>query len=283
MTLHLWMANKLITMLKKISLAIGLLFWGYLAIAQNYPPKSNTLVTDYTNTLSAADKQQLENKLVAFDDSTSTQIAIVIIKSVGDYDINEYGAGLGRNWGIGQQGKNNGVLILVALDDRKLTIQTGYGVEGTLPDVIAQQIRLNDINPRFKQGDYFGGLDAATDDIIRYTKGEYKAPKNNTDNDTNNAQPDNNSGGSIAILVLIIVVILWIIFRNRGGGGQVIGSRGGASPFWWFMAGSMLGNSGNGGWGGFSGGGNDSGSGGGGDFGGFGGGDFGGGGSGGSW
>ena len=269
-------------MFRKLLSVIGLLLLGFVAIAQNYPPKSNTLVTDYTNTLSAAEKQQLENKLVAFDDSTSTQIAIVIIKSVGDYDINEYGAGLGRNWGIGQKGKNNGVLILVAINDRKLTIQTGYGVEGALPDVIAQQIRLNDINPRFKQGDYYGGLNAATDDIIRYTKGEYKAPKNDA---TNNAKGDNDSGGSIVIFVLIIIVILWIIFRNRGGGGQVIGSRGGASPFWWFVAGSMWGGGGDsGGWGSSSGGGNDSGGGGGGgDFGGFGGGDFGGGGSGGSW
>ena len=105
-------------MLKKTSIIFILLFSGLVAFSQQYPPKSNTLVTDYTNTLSAADKQQLERKLVAFDDSTTTQIAVVIIKSVGENDISEYGAGLGRAWGIGTKGKNNGILILVAFDDQ---------------------------------------------------------------------------------------------------------------------------------------------------------------------
>jgi uncharacterized protein len=273
MTLPLWMANKTKFMYKKILFFVGFLLCGYLAFAQDFPPKSNTLVTDYTNTLSAEDKQKLETKLDAFNDSTSTQIAVVIIKSIGDYDINEYGAALGRKWGIGQKGKNNGILVLVAINDHKMTIQTGYGAEGALPDVITEQIRVNDINPRFRQGDYSGGLDVGTDDIIKYTKGEYKADKKQ-------AAPPEKSGGSIAILIFIVIVILIMVFRNRGGGGQIIGSRGGASPFWWFLAGSMLGGGGGrGGWGG----GSDGDSGGGGGFGGFGGGDFGGGGSGGSW
>ena len=261
-------------MFKKIIVAFSLILSGYFALAQDFPPKSNTLVTDFTNTLSAEDKQKLEDKLVAFDDTSSTQIAIVMIKSVGDYDINEYGVGLGRNWGIGQKGKNNGILILVAVDDHKMTIQTGYGVEGALPDVVAEQIRTGDMNPHFKQGDFYGGLDAGTDDIIKYTKGEYKSDK----------KPQHKQGGgSPGIIIVIVVILLILIFRNKGGGGQVIGSRGGASPFWWLLAGSMLGGSGRSSgsdWGGFSGGGGSSGGGG---FGGFGGGSFGGGGSGGSW
>ena len=277
MTSPLWMANKPKLMFKKIILVVSFLLCGYLTYAQDFPPKSNTIVTDYTNTLSPDDKQRLENKLVAFDDSSSTQIAVVIMKSVGDYDINEYGQQLGRKWGIGQKGKNNGIMVLVAINDRKMTIQTGYGEEGALPDVITQQIRVNDINPRFKASDYYGGLDVGTDDIIKYTKGEYKAdPKKVQD-----ARQDGR-GGSAIFLIIIVIIILIVIFRNRGGGGQVIGRGGSTSPFWWFFAGSMLG-------GGF-GGGNDNGGGGfgggdsgGGGFGGFGGGDFGGGGSGGSW
>jgi uncharacterized protein len=272
-TLPSWMANKTTIMFKKLLFVVSFLLSGYLAMAQDYPPKSNTLVTDYTNTLSADEKQRLESKLVAFSDSSATQIAVVIIKSIGDYDINEYGAGLGRKWGIGEKGKNSGVLVLVALNDHKMTIQTGYGEEGALPDVITQQIRVNDMNPRFRAGDYYGGLDKGTDDIIKYTKGEYKA-------DPKKAKQQ-RSGSPIGFVIIIVIVILILIFRNRGGGGQIIGSRGGASPFWWFLAGSMLGGGGNrggGGWGG--GGGGDSGGGG---FGGFGGGDFGGGGSGGSW
>ncbi len=281
-------------MFKKYILLFSFLLVAVFAFAQEFPEKSNTLVTDYTNTLSAEEKQRLEDKLVAFNDSTSTQIAVVIIKSVGEYDIDQYGAQLGTKWGIGQSGKNNGILILVALGDRKLTIQTGYGVEGALPDVVAYQIRVNDINPRFKEGDYYGGLNAGIDQIIKYTKGEYTAPKK--------AKKRGSEGGRAGFIVIIVIVILIIIFRKGGGGGgQVIGSRGGSNAFWWLLAGSML-NSGNrggsgggfgggggggfggfgggsfggGGWGGFSGGG-----GGGGGFGGFGGGRFGGGGSGG--
>lgn len=268
-------------MFKKLLIFCSLLLCTAMAFAQDFPERSNTLVTDFTNTLSPGDKQKLETKLVAFNDSTSTQIAVVILKSVGSYDINDYGQQLLRKWGIGQKGKNNGILVIVAIADRKMAIQTGYGAEGPLPDVLTQRIIQNDMRPNFKAGDYYAGLDAATDDIIKATKGEFKA----------DAQPaEQGSGGDgagIIILIVIVVVILIIVFRNRGGGGgQIIDRRGGASPFWWFLAGSMLGssNSNNGsGWGGFSGGGNDGGGSSGGDFGGFGGGDGGGGGSSGSW
>jgi uncharacterized protein len=275
--LPLWMANKPKIMFKKLILFVGLLAVTLSGFAQELPPKSNTLVTDYTNTLSADEKQRLESKLVAFNDSSSTQIAVVIMHSIGEYDVNEYAQKLGRAWGIGQKDKNNGIIVLLVKDDRKLSIQTGYGVEGALPDIITQQIRVNDMNPRFKEGDFYGGLDAGTDDIIKYTKGEYKAEKKA------HRQKGDGGGSPVGFIVIIVVFILIAIFRNRGGGGgQVIGSRGGASPFWWLLAGSALGRSsgGGGGWGGFSGGG---GSGGGGGFGGFGGGSFGGGGSGGSW
>jgi uncharacterized protein len=263
-------------MFKKIVLLFVFLLGTMVAFSQNFPAKSNTLVTDYTGTLAADDKQKLEDKLVAFNDSSSTQIAIVLIKSVGDYDIAQYGTELGRKWGIGQKGKNNGLLILAAITDHKVTIQTGYGVEGAVPDVITHQIIENDIKPHFRQNDYYGGLDAATTDIIKYTKGEYKADAKPVQNN------NRGGGGGVIIIIIIVVVILISIFRNRGGGGgQIIGGRGSASPFWWFLAGDMLGGMGNrgGGWGG----GGSSDGGGGGGFGGFGGGSFGGGGSSGSW
>ncbi|MFC0515417.1 TPM domain-containing protein [Mucilaginibacter angelicae] len=264
-------------MFKKFILFFGFILCAIAATAQDFPERSNTLVTDYTNTLSPADKQQLERKLVTFNDSTSTQIAVVILKSVGNYDINDYGAQLLRKWGIGQKDKNNGVLVLVAIGDRKMSIQTGYGAEGPLPDIVTQDIIQNDLKPHFKQGDYYGGLDAGTNSIIKAMKGEYKAAKK--------ANKHNSGAGSAGLIVLmIIVVILILIFRNRGGGGgrQIIGRRGGASPFWWFLAGNMLGGGGRSSgsdWGGFSGGDSDSGGG----FGGFGGGSGGGGGSSGSW
>ncbi len=262
-------------MLKKLLFTWLLLSSCVILFAQDFPQKSNTLVTDYTNTLTADQKQNLENKLVAFNDSTSTQIAVVLLKSVGDYDINEYATKLGRNWGIGQKGKNNGILMLIAIGDRKVSIQTGYGAEGAVPDITTHEIIENDLKPNFKQGNYYAGIDAGTTSLIKYMKGEYKA-------DPKTTQKNNGGAGSVVIIIIIVIVVIILIRRGGGGGGnQVIGGRGGSSPFWWFLAGNALGrNSGGGGFGGgFGGGGSSSG----GCFGGFGGGSFGGGGSSGSW
>ena len=225
-------------MLKKLILCWGLLLCTALAFAQEFPEKSKTLVTDYTNTLSADQQQRLEQKLFTHNDTSAIKIAVVIMKSTGGYDINEYGALLGRKWGIGNKDKNTGVLILVAIADRKMSIQTGYGVEGALPDAITQDIIQKDLKPHFKAGEYYEGLDAGVDDIIKYTKGEYKPEPSKR-----HARSNNGDGGSpIGFIVIIVVVILIAIFRRRGGGGggHIIGSRGGASPFWWFLAGSML-------------------------------------------
>jgi uncharacterized protein len=261
------MANNSKPMLKKIILFFSFALMAVIAVSQQLPPKPATLVTDYTNTLSESDRQLLEKKLVAFNDSTSTQIAVVLIKSTGQYDINDYAVKLGRAWGVGQKDKNNGIVILVAITDHKVSIQTGYGAEGAVPDATTSEIIQNDITPRFKAGDYYGGLDAATTDLMKSLRGEYKAAPVN----------DNSSaGGGIFILIFIVVIVLIIIFRGRGGGGQIYGGRGAASPFWWFLGGSMLGRGSSSGWGGGN-------SGGGGGFGGFEGGSFGGGGSSGSW
>jgi len=258
--------------MKKLIVALFLLTTSMIGFAQDFPAKPNKLVNDYTGTLSSAQLQQLEQKLVAFDDSSSTQIAIAVLKSVGDYDINEYTLELGRKWGVGSSGKNNGIMIVVALGDRKISIQTGYGLEGVLPDIYAKRIIENEIKPNFKAGNYYQGLDAGTDAIIKYTKGEYK-------NENPKRKGDAGKGGGMLAIIIIIVVIIVILRRGggSGGGGQVISGRGAADALFWSM---LLGggrSSGGGGWGGGSSGG------GGGGFGGFGGGSFGGGGSSGSW
>lgn len=262
---------------KKIVLCLFLVLSVTQGFSQNFPQRPNRLVNDYTNTLNSDDISRLEQKLVAFDDSTSTQIAVVLVKSLEGYDVADYGARLAETWGIGNVGadrKNNGVLLLASLGDRRVTIQTGYGVEGALPDAIAKRIINNEITPAFKQGDYYAGLDAGTDAIISYTKGEYK-------NENPKRRQEGRGFGRFGFIIFIIIVVIIILISRRGGGGssQVIGGRGGASPFWWLLAGSSFGrgSSGGGDWGGFSGGG------GGGGFGGFGGGSFGGGGASGSW
>lgn len=241
------------------------------AFAQDFPEKPTTLVNDYANVLSTEQKQALENKLVTFNDSSSTQIAVAILKSVGDYDINEYAVELGRKWGVGQNGKNNGIMIVVAVGDRKISIQTGYGLEGALPDIYAKRIIDNDVKPNFKAGNYYAGLDEGTTSIIKYTRGEYK-------NDNPKANSKKGGSGSIVIIIIIVIVIIIIMRKGGGGGSEVIGGRGASNALFWAM---LFGSGGGGrssgsGWGGGS-------SGGGGGFGGFGGGSFGGGGSSGSW
>jgi len=241
--------------------------------AQDFPATPNTLVNDYTQTLSASQVQQLERKLVAFDDSTSTQIAVVIMKSTGQYDIADYGVRLAQRWGIGGKEHDNGILLLVALGDRAVTIQTGYGVEGAVPDAIAYRIIENEIKPAFRQGDYFSGIDRATDALIAYTKGEYSAPPRKE-------RGGGGGMGSLFLIVIIVVVVIALFSRGGGGrgGGRVMGGRGASDLLWWTLL-SGLGRGGSGG-GGFGGGGF---GGGGGGFGGFGGGGFGGGGASGRW
>lgn len=264
-------ANKT-TLKRKILLLISFTILVLRVCAQEFPSKPNRLVNDYTNTLSETEAEQLEQKLVAFDDSTSTQIAVVLMRSVGAYDIADYGARLAQNWGIGGAKNNNGLLLLVAIDDRKVTIQTGYGVEGAVPDAIAKRIIENELKPEFRNGNYYAGIDRATNAIIAYTKGEYK---------NDEPRKSRRSSGFPVGLIVIIIIIVVIIGRRGGGGGgrggRVIGSRGGADIFWWTLLSGM--GRGGGGGGGFGGGS----SGGGGGFGGFGGGSFGGGGASGSW
>lgn len=261
---------------KNILFTTLLLLFSAIGFAQTFPAKPNRLVNDYTQTLSPEQINQLEQKLVAFDDSSSTQIAVVIIKSLEGYDVADYTQRLAESWGVGGAKNNNGVVLLVSLGDRKVTIQTGYGVEGALPDAITRRIIENEITPNFKSGNYFAGIEQGTNAIISYTKGEYK-------NDT--AKKRKKTGGSMVPFIVIFIIIILIAIKRGGGSGgsQVIGGRGGASPFWWMLLGSQLGRGGGGGgFGGFSGGSGGFGGGGGG-FGGFGGGSFGGGGSSGSW
>lgn len=252
--------------MKKLLFILLVILPGWLQ-AQNFPEKPGRLVNDYTQTLSTNEINVLEQKLVAFDDSTSTQIAVVLINDLEGYEVSDYAVRLAEKWGIGQQKKNNGIILLASLGDRKVTIQTGYGVEGALPDAIAKRIIEISIKPHFKAGDYYTGLDQATDAIIAYTKGEYKndAPRRGR-----------NKGFPFALIPFIILVIVIIAKSKRGGDndGEVIGGRGGSGLFWWMLMNSGGGRSSGGGFGGGGGGGG---------FSGFGGGSFGGGGASGSW
>lgn len=141
---------------------------------QQDPPR---LVNDHTGTLSETERQWLEDKLVDFDRSTSTQVSIEIVKTIAGYNIADYATELGRRRGIGQKEKNNGVLIVMATQLRDVNISVGYGLEAVLPDVLCKRIIENEMVPSFKKGYYYEGLDKATTVIIAAAKGQFEAGK----------------------------------------------------------------------------------------------------------
>ena len=265
-------AQRLFYKMKKFFSILILLFVSFISFSQDnfntdnlLKQKPSQLVNDFTGTLTSDQRLALENKLVAFDDSTSTQIAVVIIPTLNGKDVADFNVELGRAWGVGGKEFNNGIVLLIAKKDRKLNIATGYGLEGALPDLTTKQIIDEVIVPNFKGDDYYRGIDEGTDAIIQAVKGEYKAPEN---------YGRRGSGIGNIIFIIILIIIFLAIFGGRGGGGGSFMSRRGFAA--WTIA-NMLGGSGRGG--GWSGGGGGSGGG----FGGFGGGSFGGGGASGSW
>jgi uncharacterized protein len=259
--------------MKKIFLSLLLLAtvnaWSQIEKVLPAQPNPPRLVTDLTGTLSPDQKETMERKLVAYDDSTSNQIAVIIVPSTGDYDISDYAFALGRKWGIGNKKNNNGVVFLIAKNDRKVFIAPGYGLEGAIPDITVNRIIQNEVLPNFKANDFYRGIDYGTDAIMDAARGEYTAPEDYA----NRGRP---RGIPPILIIFIVIFFLWLISRKGGGGsGGAFMSRRGYRN--WngpviFPTGGWTG--GGGGWSGGSGGGG---------FGGFGGGSFGGGGAGGSW
>ena len=239
--------------------------------AQTLPPRPNPprLVNDLAHLLQPAEAEALENKLVAYNDSTSSQIAIVTVANLDGDDIADYGQKLYEAWGIGRKGKNNGILILVAQQEHQARIQTGYGLEGAVPDALAKRIISNTLVPAFRQNQYYAGLDKGTDELIALAKGEYQADPADA---RSQGQSDGSGSGFPFWVIVLVLVVVFTMLRNRGGGGGNRGFGGGLIPPIIFGGGGF-----GGGGGGFGGGG------GGGGFGGFGGGSSGGGGASGSW
>jgi len=229
-------------------------------------PSNPTLVTDVAGVLSPEEKQALERKLVAIDDSSSNQIAVVILPTLDGNPIEEYATKLFREWGIGNKKTNNGILLLIAIQDRKMRIEVGYGLEGAIPDITSINIIDNDLKPAFRAGAYYDGIDKATNDIAKAAVGEYKVRR----------EKQGKSKGSNIILFVFILFIIVSILGRKGGGGSSIGGGGFSDVATGMLLGSLLGGGGrsSGGWGG-----GDSGGG----FGGFGGGSSGGGGASGGW
>ena len=235
-------------------------------------PKKETSLYDYANLLSKQEQQRLEQKLINYSDSTSTQIVIVTMTSIGANDIAMYSAELGQKWGIGQKGKDNGILVLVAKNERKVNISAGYGVEHLLTDAMSRRIIETIITPQFKSGNFYAGLNNGSDAIFQVLNGEFKgSPKKNR---------KEKDSSKMKGLFIVLVLVLFFIFRSRNNKGGGRGGRGlDSSDILTAILFSNMGRSS----GGFGGGSSSGGFGGGGFSGGFGGGGFGGGGASGSW
>ena len=255
-----------------LKLFVCLLFT-QISFAQFTIPEKPTLQTsvyDYANVLSATEKAQLEEKLIKYSDSTTTQIVIVTIESLKGEDIGILTPKWGQTWGIGGTEKNdNGVLILLAKAERKIWISAGYGLEDRLTAGIGGEISRNIIIPEFKAGSYYNGLDKGTDALFDVFKGKYKGER---------VKKSKDKGFPFLPLIVIVVIIVILISRNKGGGGNSGNRGGGFGPS--LLDVIILSSLGRGGGGGAGFGGGSSG---GGFGGGFGGGGFSGGGSGGGW
>ncbi|MCR9226025.1 MAG: TPM domain-containing protein [Flavobacteriaceae bacterium] len=247
------------------------LAWGQFTIPEK--PQKETSVYDYVDLLSPSQSNSLEQKLIRYSDSTSTQIVVAIISSTKGEDINFLGAQWGQKWGIGQADKDNGVLILLARDDRRIGINTGYGVEGRLTDLMSRRIIETVIIPEFKKGDYYSGLDKGSEAVFKVLTGEFTEDRN-----FGRGKKFPIDALFPVIIFFVIVIILWSR-KNKGGGNGRGGRRGGGLDIWDMIILSNMGRS-SGSSGGFGGGGGFSG---GGFGGGFGGGGFGGGGASGGW
>ncbi|PKP26961.1 MAG: hypothetical protein CVU06_03175 [Bacteroidetes bacterium HGW-Bacteroidetes-22] len=255
---------------------LGLLLSFQLVIGQNIPEKPTPprLVNDFAKILTTDELNRLESKLVAYSDSTTTQIVVVVVPSLDGYDKADYADRLGEMWGVGTKGSNNGIVVLVkpktAIEKGEAYISVGYGLEEVIPDATANRIVDNEMISAFRNSNYYAGLDKGTTTIMGLASKLFTAK---------DYDKKHKTSPFTAIIPILIIAVVLLLMRGSGRR-QTIG--GSSLPFWatLFLLNGMGSRGHSGSWGDFSGGGGSFGGGG---FGGFGGGSFGGGGAGGSW
>lgn len=231
-------------------------------------PKPARLCNDFSGTLSAQEMQELESKLDSFDRETSVQICLVVVPDLGGFEVSDYATRLFEKWGIGRAKQDDGVLLLLALQERKIRIETGYGLESVITDALSRRLIEQKIAPGLRSGGVAEGLRAGSTGLMNLVRGDYQDLE---------ARPEGEKGepigGSALFWILLALILLLVLSKRGGGGGQGVGrdgTRGFGGPFW--VPGGGFGGGGGGfGGGGFGG------------FGGFGGGMSGGGGASGSW
>lgn len=277
--------NRLFNFCKLITLGLIVIFLSGTKVTGQIPPRPEPprLVNDFASLLAPQEINQLEQILVSYNDSTSTQITVVILPDLQGYDPDDLAQRIGQEWGVGQRNTNNGLVILIQPSNGRqkgqVAISTGYGLEEVITDLVSNRIIDQEMIPHFRENDYYGGIVAGVGVISDLLMGKYKAD--------DYAKKKDGSSGFVVLLIFMIIIALSLIGKNKNNNHTIGRKNSSGLPFWVLM--SMLGSagrsSGSGHSGGFGGGGGfgSGGFGGGGGFGGFGGGSFGGGGASGSW
>jgi uncharacterized protein len=224
--------------------------------AEVMPPKPPAYFNDYAGVVPKEKAAALNEKLAQFERETSNQVVVAVFRKMeSDSSVEDYAQRVAQSWGVGQKGQRNGVVMLVFINDRKASIQVGYGLEGALPDITAFDIRSRHMNPRFRTGDYAGGLEEGIDLIMKAIRGEYKGD-GETAREKSRTNQSSGWGPLGFIIMLFILLTIVRLGRRRGGygytglGGPFVSSGWGGG----WSGGSSSSSSG-GGFSGFSGGG----------------------------
>lgn len=239
---------------KKMRKLLGLLLFvgiSFSVPAQDFLPERPVgMVNDFADMLTSSEEQRLEQKLTSYRDTTTNVIAIATLESLEGYSEDEIATTLFNNWRMWEGERYNGVLILVSEQDRRMKIEVGYGLEGAIPDAMANRVYTNILVPSFQAGDFYGGLDQATNVLIDLAAGEFSG------------FPENRSSGGegfpIDVLIIFIIIIFILISRGKGGKGRRRHSLGSSGIIFYgggFGGGGGSFGGGGGGFGGFSGGG----------------------------
>jgi len=236
------------------------------SLALDVPPRPSSRVSDYAGVLDSVGRQQLETKLAAVEGETGNQFAVAIFDSLEGDSLEDFSIRLADKWKVGYADKDNGLIVLLFLKERRIRIEVGYGLEGSVPDVVTGRVIRDVMGPKFRESDIAGGLYAAVVSLDKAARGDLAGalPKDSAQG----AKSSRGSGAGIFILIFLIVTISNMVARARYGASMVSSRHGGRIPWWMWLLMLSSGSHRRGGGSGFGGGG----------FGGFGGGGFGGGG-----
>lgn len=182
-------------------------------------PELKDRVTDLAGVLTPEQIANLDSKLRDIEISDSTQIAVLIIPSLEGESLEDYSIRVASSWKLGQKGRDNGAILLVSLKERKIRIEVGYGLESTLTDARSSQISRNEIAPRFREGDFYGGIDAGVTAIIQTVRGVYQPSP-----DSGRKSSRQPSGGVFNFLIIMLFPLLYVLSATGKWGGGIIGA-----------------------------------------------------------